>query len=356
MGDVSAPLAFISYSTKDLSAAREVARALRDRGIEVWIDEEQIRFGESIPRRISDGLDAADVLLVLVSKHFVSSSWCRAEYEPLLVREIDTGVTAVIPVRLDDAEVPALLAAKRYVDLRDGSIQRHIDELQQAINAGRSYTRVNRLRPETSTYEASALSMIISSTLDEFPVSSLSDEQLVAGHRLVDLYSAVERLVEQYQAVFDELFEVLRESRIEEEFYGSGYALSYGRLTSANRKLQGIAAEMREIAGHLDTILRQDSRLRSRMEGVLELCVQISIVEDFLVIGIGAPAELSSLTAELPLALMWSLGAPVPDNLKAPLYLGELGAQMLREISRVRSHLDAYRRELRSAVARATAA
>lgn len=361
------PVAFISYSAKDIDLARALADALRARSVDVWIDEEQIRLGDSVPGRIQEGLKRSAVLLVLVTEQFLASSWCRAEYEPLLVKEIDSGVTSVIPVRLDEAELPPLLSAKRYVDLRAGFEGQALNELATTVLGGRSVAHVNRLIPRSSSYEASALSMIVSGTLEQFPVPALHDAQLVHGQRLIDLYRTVERLIERYQALFDELFEVLSDSGIEDGFYGSGRRLPQARLASANRKLIGIAADMREIAVHLDQILGRESELRVRLEDVLQLCVEISVAEDFLVLSLGAPGPggewpgggAGRSNAQYPpperySGLSWtSARTPVPDNINSPSYGGELGAEMLRDINRVRSELDGYQRDLRSAVARA---
>jgi TIR domain-containing protein len=134
-------LAFISYSSKDKDFATRLSQALRSRNIDVWIDHEQIRFGDSVLGKISDGLKRCDAILLVVSTAFVNSSWCRSEYEPLLTREIDENRTVVIPLRLDDAELPVFLTAKRYADFRSGLADSILDELAESISISRSVTK-----------------------------------------------------------------------------------------------------------------------------------------------------------------------------------------------------------------------
>src|SRR4051794_4549672 len=117
---MSKAVAFISHSAKDKSFARTLASKLRDYEVDVWIDHERIKFGDSILAKISEGLSNCDVILVVISFSYVQSPWCRAEYEPLLTKEIEAKRTLVIPVRIDDAEVPVMMSAKRYIDLRGG--------------------------------------------------------------------------------------------------------------------------------------------------------------------------------------------------------------------------------------------
>src|ERR1039458_2164229 len=121
------PLAFLSHSSEDKILAQELTLELRARGVEVWIDDEQIGFGDSIPGKISDGLQHADVILLLVSPSFLASSWCRAEYEPLMAQEIQSGRTTVIPLRLNRCEMPALLQGKRYLDVEKSQRFRKFD-------------------------------------------------------------------------------------------------------------------------------------------------------------------------------------------------------------------------------------
>jgi hypothetical protein len=145
---------FISHSSSDKQTAIQLAHGLRQRDIAVWIDHEQIRFGDSVPGKIAEGLKQCDAILVLISTSFMASSWCRSEYEPLLTREINEGRTVVIPLRLDDGEVPVLLAAKRYADVRAGITETILDELADAIASGRSVTTLRRLTPKRArTYE-----------------------------------------------------------------------------------------------------------------------------------------------------------------------------------------------------------
>src|SRR5262249_15617652 len=112
------PLAFISHSSKDKPVALGLAAELRQLQVGVWIDSERIKYGQCIPQAIEDGLAQSDCILVLVSQSFVESRWCRAEYEPLLMAEIELGDILVIPVLIGDCEIPLLLKRKSYCDLR----------------------------------------------------------------------------------------------------------------------------------------------------------------------------------------------------------------------------------------------
>lgn len=48
---------FISYSSKDKTVVHALAQRLRDDGLRVWLDDWEIRLGESIPLKLQQGLE-----------------------------------------------------------------------------------------------------------------------------------------------------------------------------------------------------------------------------------------------------------------------------------------------------------
>ena len=349
---MSHPVAFISYSSKDKSVASQLAESLKALGIDVWIDHEQIRLGDSIPGKIADGLSRADSILLLISKSFIESHWCRAEYEPLLTQEIESGRIYVIALRLDDSDLPRLLRAKRYADLRHGITQQILAELAHAITDGASYSRFERLVPRKEVdYRHSVLGMIIGSTLNDCPVSSLSRESVLEGRSLIDLYRAVEALIARFQDLCDEIVEALDGGGIRagehQSVYGSAYRLGEAGLRRANRKLASIASDMREIATSIGGILPEGSALRERFSRLLQICATISVAEDFLVVEFGAPLGIS---IEKDPQERWF---PPADQIAGlDRHDSWDNSEKLAEYSRVLTQLDAYKAELRREIAR----
>jgi len=115
------PLVFISHSSRDKEVASWLASELRDRGLEIWIDHERIEFGESIPKAIEEGLTQSACIVVMISPAFLESNWCRTEYESLLAQEIEQDRILVVPVLIEDCDIPLLLSRKLCADLRQSS-------------------------------------------------------------------------------------------------------------------------------------------------------------------------------------------------------------------------------------------
>ena len=114
----SGPQIFLSYSHEDRQVAEQIADALSMRGTKVWFDEYEVTVGTSLATAIDRELAASDYVVVLLSRHSVQSRWVRQELEATYGREIDARAITVVPVLLEDCEVPPVLASKQYVDLR----------------------------------------------------------------------------------------------------------------------------------------------------------------------------------------------------------------------------------------------
>jgi hypothetical protein len=104
------PQAFLSHASEDkASFAEPLGRALARLGVRPWLDKWEIRPGDSLVRRpFDDGLAVADAVIVIVSAVSVTKPWVREELDSAAVRRIEEG-TRLIPVRLDDVEMPAPL-------------------------------------------------------------------------------------------------------------------------------------------------------------------------------------------------------------------------------------------------------
>jgi hypothetical protein len=107
---------FLSHSSKDKAVVREFAERLRRDGLKVWLDDWEIRPGDPILARISDGLDRSRILLLFMSRNGLGSRWTTVEHQAILFADPLNPRRRFIPLLLDDAEIPALLRQYAYVD------------------------------------------------------------------------------------------------------------------------------------------------------------------------------------------------------------------------------------------------
>lgn len=109
---------FISYSHKDTPFVDKLAHQLVQLDIRVWLDRWELHVGDSLISRIQQAITGASALLVILSKSSVSSPWCVKEMNSGLLRELEERQVVVLPVLIEDCQIPLFLREKLYADFR----------------------------------------------------------------------------------------------------------------------------------------------------------------------------------------------------------------------------------------------
>lgn len=138
----------ISFAGEDREHARALAAALVRRGCRVFIDES--RTSELVGRELSPLLrsvfrDRSLYCVVLISAAYASKTWTMLEWAAAREREGKNGGDYILPVRLDDTELPGLAETVAYLDLRTIPVeqvhaaiaQRLQSKITQQLGAGR---------------------------------------------------------------------------------------------------------------------------------------------------------------------------------------------------------------------------
>jgi hypothetical protein len=128
---------FISHASEDkLNVAKPLARELAERGFATWLDEFELKIGDSLRSKIDDGIRQCDFGVVVLSKHFFSKAWPQAELDALFTKEVVVGKKVLLPVfhdlELHDvAKHSAFLAARLGISTYKG-IKSVADAIQDA--------------------------------------------------------------------------------------------------------------------------------------------------------------------------------------------------------------------------------
>jgi hypothetical protein len=132
---VSTPIAsvFVSYSHADKGLARALAVALERRHLRVWIDEGELKVGDSIIERIATAIAEIDFFLALVSEASRGSNWCRKELALAVTGELGREGVKVLPVRVDNAPMPESLRDVYYLELNADNVEDVADVVAAAI-------------------------------------------------------------------------------------------------------------------------------------------------------------------------------------------------------------------------------
>lgn len=89
---------FISHATEDKDEiVRDLANALKESGFEVWYDEFELKIGDSLRKKIDQGLSKSRYGIVIVSPSFVKKNWTEYELNGMVAREMN-GHKVILPI------------------------------------------------------------------------------------------------------------------------------------------------------------------------------------------------------------------------------------------------------------------
>lgn len=129
---------FISYSHQDKEFVDKLAAHLVKNNAHVWVDTWELNVGDSILSKVQEAIQYASALLVVLSSASVQSEWCKKELSAGLMRELEEKRVIVLPVRLDDCEIPMFLREKMYADFRtnfDVGLKAVVDSIARVTNS-----------------------------------------------------------------------------------------------------------------------------------------------------------------------------------------------------------------------------
>lgn len=129
---------FISHATEDKDTiVRPLASSLVSKGLRVWYDEFELRIGDSLRRKIDNGLTRSRFGVVVISPSFLSKNWPQYELDGLVTREM-TGDQVILPLwhKVDKQEVidySPSLADKVARNTSDATIEEIAFEIAEVI-------------------------------------------------------------------------------------------------------------------------------------------------------------------------------------------------------------------------------
>lgn len=128
---------FLSHTSADKPFVRELKRRLEAHGVtDIWLDEAEILIGDSLIKKIDEGLRKTRYIAVVLSSRSIKSAWVEKELEIALSREISSGEVVVLPILYEKCEVPSFLAGKLYADCTtDEEFDESIEKLLRRLKS-----------------------------------------------------------------------------------------------------------------------------------------------------------------------------------------------------------------------------
>ncbi len=134
---------FLCHSSQDKPIVRELYQRLNAEGwIDPWLDEEKLIPGQDWDLEIEKAVEASDIVIMCLSKSSVTKEGYiqrELKFAMDIALEKPEGSIFVIPLRLDDCQVPRRLRSLQYIDYfpvnkKDLAYQRLLASFELRIN------------------------------------------------------------------------------------------------------------------------------------------------------------------------------------------------------------------------------
>jgi len=114
---------FISYSHKDkefvnrLTGDLKNARDLNNGRVEIWIDTDEIKVGDSISKKVENGICTCDFFCLVISSNSIESRWVEREYRAAINRQLSSnGTPVILPILIENVQLPLFLRDIRHAN------------------------------------------------------------------------------------------------------------------------------------------------------------------------------------------------------------------------------------------------
>ena len=131
----------LSFAEADKQVAGELAELMRGRHIKVFLDEYNslAQWGKDIlDHLVNLYARKARYCVLLISRHYPLASWTAAERASARELALRDAEEYILPVQLDNTEVPGIREVEGYRDLRQDSLESIADVLAQKLHETKS--------------------------------------------------------------------------------------------------------------------------------------------------------------------------------------------------------------------------
>jgi len=127
----------LSFAGGDRYFVAPVAEILKSRGVHVFFDEYERGnlWGKDLYSHLADVYSKrARYCVMFLSQHFARKAWTNHERKNAQARAFNENHEYILPVRLDDTEIPGIPATVGYVDHRSSSAEQIVDLILEKLD------------------------------------------------------------------------------------------------------------------------------------------------------------------------------------------------------------------------------
>jgi len=134
---------FISYSHQDKKFVDKLAANLVANKVSIWLDRWELHVGDSLIDKIQEAITDSSALLVILTNSSTKSEWCKKELNSGLIKELEERRVVILPVLMENCDIPLFLREKMYADFRhdfDEGLQTILESVSKLTNEWQART------------------------------------------------------------------------------------------------------------------------------------------------------------------------------------------------------------------------
>lgn len=158
----------LSFAGEDRHYAEKLANLLKSEGYSVFYDdyEKAELWGKNLHEHFSSVYkDQARYCVMFLSEHYARKLWTKHERQSAQARAFEESREYILPIRLDDTEIPGILGTLGYLDLRSMPIEEICQTLVEKLPGSTSQATPTEILHSTA----------VESNLSEFVLFYLAD-------------------------------------------------------------------------------------------------------------------------------------------------------------------------------------
>ena len=155
----------LAVAGEDRKHAKELADLLKTNGYSCFYDENELPnlWGKNLYDYLSSVYkDRARYCVMFLSKHYERQLWTNHERQHALARAFKENREYILPVRLDDTEIPGIPPTIGYLDLREISIEKVYEVLDKKLSGATPKTDATDQMPPSVEIDTNEYVLLIS--------------------------------------------------------------------------------------------------------------------------------------------------------------------------------------------------
>ena len=95
-------------------------------GLSIWYDGNNLPISAKIVSHLSKAIENSKSMMIILSQSSVQSGWVEEEYNAAIYQRNKFPDYKIIPIRIDDCEIPSFLQTTKWIQLENGVITQDI--------------------------------------------------------------------------------------------------------------------------------------------------------------------------------------------------------------------------------------